>query len=910
MNIKVVKVRTDKEMYDAVLEGNIPVLDSDKELYKILEEIGKSIDDDEIKYNLKTCKNIRFSKDLMLYVDGVKERSFRELYEFVEYYYRNEDMFKRDRHENKFRDVYLVFDFDEEKEKDAGTVKKLKEEFFDTIQQLIYLDIHMDVYTKGFLEKKRIVEEFKKERWKFEELVKKAIDEIDSLIANTKDTEEIKSTALENLHKIGELLYKLESEIKIAIFATKKTGKSMVVNGLIGEELAPTSLELPTPCNILFKPIEENKIIVRDEKEEREFTNAYEVKNYLKEKFEKVKEEGYRIPDIEISYPYNMYKTKKYMIYDTPGPDLATKEQSMGHSEVYKTALSNSDVAVFIIDYTKYAQQSEVDLLESIREEFKNRDMVLICAVNKIDQVFNDADSEKMPIRIADFIRAKYKSMGYRNIIVIPISAMTYFYMQKLANRFPEVKGEDFAGALERIKSIIKAKEEPQKEYKTYLAFIRNIAGSLETIYDIEVSYESIIKFSGFELFRRYVEQVVFSKAEVDRVYNVITKIGIHYNAIKNEIENRLNILKRHKSSIENLSKEIEEFEKKDLKDIKQEIESLIEELQGKEKELKKAVRSILKSSFKRAERNSKEALKNNLKEIRDKFSNDDKYKDIISNRTTPDEFLEEFRESLLEVVENSLRSTGLEEHIKDGIDALLEEISKQNEDINKEIEDLINKLREKVLHLNKKAKEILYGEDKAIEEEFKDMLSLPIFKPEISLSEIESLIEIILEDYKNMSVDTFASDFTEKVNMETKGFINWLRKLFLKEDIVRELKEYFGREFEEIKDKIEDIHENYIGELEDKLEEEIDKLNSEIEKHFKDFRGILDEYYKSSFSVIERVKEDAKREEKDKQRIIDMLERVYSSVKPLKDRLEAIAQRQNLLEDKSKHGGKNNNAE
>ena len=148
-----------------------------------------------------------------------------------------------------------------------------------------------------------------------------------------------------------------------------------------------------------------------------------------------------------------------------------------------------------------------------------------------------------------------------------------------------DLKGEDFAGALERIKSIIKAKEEPQKEYKTYLAFIRNIAGSLETIYDIEVSYESIIKFSGFELFRRYVEQVVFSKAEVDRVYNVITKIGIHYNAIKNEIENRLNILKRHKSSIENLSKEIEEFEKKDLKDIKQEIESLIEELQGKEKE-------------------------------------------------------------------------------------------------------------------------------------------------------------------------------------------------------------------------------------------------------------------------------------------------------------------------------------
>ena len=908
MNIKVVKVRTDKEMYDAVLEGNIPVLDSDKELYKILEEVGKSIDDDEIKYNLKVCKNIRFSRDLMLYVDGNKERSFRELYEFVDYYYRNKDVFSSDRHENKFRNVYLVFGFDEEKEKDAETVKKFKEEFFDTIQQLIYLDIHMDVYTKGFLEKKRIVEEFKKERWKFEELVYKAMDEIDSLIANTKDTEEIKSIALENLHKIGELLYKLESEIKVAIFATKKTGKSMVVNGLIGEELAPTSLELPTPCNILFKPIEENKIIVRDEKEEREFTNAYEVKNYLKEKFEKVKEEGHKISDIEISYPYKMYKTKKYMIYDTPGPDLATKERSMGHGEVYKTALSNSDVAVFIIDYTKYAQQSEVDLLESIREEFKNRDMVLICAVNKIDEVFSDADSEKMPIRIADFIRAKYKSMGYRNIIVIPISAMTYFYMQKLADRFPEVKGEDFAGALERIKSIIKAKEESQKEYKTYLAFIRGIAGSLETIYDIEVSYESIINFSGFELFRRYVEQVVFSKAEVDRVYNVITKIGIHYNAIKNEIENRLNILKSHKSSIENLSKEIEEFEKEDLKDIKQEIESLIEKLKGKEKELKKDVRSTLKKSFKRVENNSKKALKNNLKEIRNKFSNDDKYKDIISNSSTLDKFLEEFRKSLLEVF---LRSTGLGKHIKDGINALLEEISKQNEDINKEIEDLINKLREKVLHLNKKAKEILHGEDKAIEEEeFKDMLSLPIFKPEIGLSEIESFIEKILEDYKNMNVDAFTSNFKEKVDMKTKGLKNWLRKLIFKEDIVRELKEDFVSGFEGIKDEIEDIHENYISELEDKLEEEIDNLYSEIEKHFKDFRGILEEYYKSSFSVIGRIKDDAKREEKDKQRIIDMLERVYSSVKPLKDKLEAIAQRQNLLEDKSKHGGKNNNAE
>ncbi|MEM0333493.1 MAG: dynamin family protein [Candidatus Aenigmatarchaeota archaeon] len=894
MSKEVVRVRTDKEMYNAIINNNIPVLDSDAELYKNLENVGNDIPD-EFKLNLKACKNIRFSRDLILYVDRHEENRFRELYEFVDYYYRNEDVFSSDRHENKFRNVYLVFDFDEEKEKNEETVKKFKEEFFDTIQQLIYLDIHIDVYTKGFLRRKVIVESFNKEYKLFEELVNGAIKKVGELSENEAEIQSIKSLVLENLKKIQELLKHLESEIKVAVFATKKTGKSMVVNGLIGEELAPTSLELPTPCNILFTPSKEDKIIVRDEEGKQEFSDAHEAKNYLRKKFEGVKEKGHRLPDIEIVYPYERYKGKKYKIYDTPGPDLVAKDEAMGHSDIYKTALTESDVAVFVIDYTKYAQGSEVKLLESIKSEFENRNMVLICAVNKIDQVFNDADSEKMTIRIADFIRVKYKEIGYRHIIVIPISAMAYFYLHKLADRSPDIK-EDFVNALNNIKKEVlqKSKEKAQtdqaineNEYKTYLNAIKNLANSLETFYEIEASYKSIIDFSGFEFFEKYIERVAYLTARVEKVYSVITEIYIRHTAIKNEVENRLKVLKMSMDNIGKFSQEIEKFGDEDLKKIEDEVNKLKEGLYKTENKLKKAIEEILKKSLKRAKKSSKDILKERLKDVKEKFLDEDKYKNIISKEITVERFFEELKESILsEALEPSLE---IEPHIKEGVKSILDVCNYANEEVNKEVGKFIEELRDKVSELNRKFSELLEKPEGELGE--LEVLSLPAFAPEINLSEIQESIQSLSGyDYYELLFFSSEIDFEMKVKEETEGFYNWLRKIFLKEDIIKELKESLEYEFDnDMKEKVMDYHDEVFEIIEEKLDKEIDKIIDGINKHFKSFKDILDDYLKSTFDVVKKMIADTKREEEEKKNIIDILERVENSVKPLQTKLEDI---------------------
>ena len=42
-------------------------------------------------------------------------------------------------------------------------------------------------------------------------------------------------------------------ELKFAVAASKKAGKSVIVNCFLGEEIAPTSTELATPNNCFYK---------------------------------------------------------------------------------------------------------------------------------------------------------------------------------------------------------------------------------------------------------------------------------------------------------------------------------------------------------------------------------------------------------------------------------------------------------------------------------------------------------------------------------------------------------------------------------------------------------------------------------------------------------------------------------
>ena len=76
---------------------------------------------------------------------------------------------------------------------------------------------------------------------------------------------------------------------------------------------------------------------------------------------------GGKIPVVKVFYPRK--KGINYSIFDTPGPDLAGSQ----HGDFIDEYIKKTDVAIFVVDYSKYAQTEEIKLLEKIVKEFKNR---------------------------------------------------------------------------------------------------------------------------------------------------------------------------------------------------------------------------------------------------------------------------------------------------------------------------------------------------------------------------------------------------------------------------------------------------------------------------------------------------------------------------------------------------------
>lgn len=292
-----------------------------------------------------------------------------------------------------------------------------------------------------------------------------------------------------------------EQHINIGIFSTKKSGKSTLINALLKDEYSPSSYEIPTPCIIEYKPVKYSryiKLYIFDKVER--LSNQRELIDKLNNIFKSMAISGKELPKITIEYP--KLDSFNFNLYDTPGVDLAGSK----HYELVEEILEKIDCAIFIVDYTKYAQKSELELLEKIKSYFDKvgKNVPIVCVVNKIDAMFTDAGSEKIKVRVADFIYNKLKYLNLRDFIVIPISAITELYLSIIRKHFPEI--EKSKCVIDFLKSIKDNAIKKDKRFRTYINFIENISNNLRDAFHMkEVKYQDLIYISGFDVFRNYL---------------------------------------------------------------------------------------------------------------------------------------------------------------------------------------------------------------------------------------------------------------------------------------------------------------------------------------------------------------------------------------------------------------------
>ena len=542
----VVKVDNYSDVVDAAQAGHLIVWTGEEKINEVLnraaEEARRQGLSPNVLTNVKICKEVRFKKKAVLKTKDRQTYIVEKLSEILE---KKEKLTSQDMVIIKSNDL---------------------SEVLETVQQFINLGMFPDVFSEDEIVKRKIVENF----FRIKGELRKGISEIQEVLEDKKKeiessedlSESAKEDLLSSIQNFQEITERMEEKlketddttIKVAVFATKKSGKSMVVNALLGEEYAPTSVELATPNIVAYEPHEGEDIRLVYEGKEKTFKEAEEVKKFIYKEFNKVNVEGKALPKMVIKYPKKA--GLNFKIYDTPGPDLFKSE----HAEPLDEIIEDTDVAIFVVDYGKYAQTTEMELFEKVKKAFekKEKNFSLICVINKLDLMFGDINVEKIPVRVGDFIKEKLEAFGYRDFIVIPITAMMAFYAQRLKEYYRDI--EDKKNIRKFLRDELERYEEMENSddiMETYLDRLRSFSRYMKKKKD--GTFKDLLELTGFETFKKYLLYLSQNKAQLEKFWNPIASIDEGLARISNLVSNYSALL----LDVKEIKKEIENFRMK-----------------------------------------------------------------------------------------------------------------------------------------------------------------------------------------------------------------------------------------------------------------------------------------------------------------------------------------------------------
>lgn len=310
--------------------------------------------------------------------------------------------------------------------------------------------------------------------------------------------------------------------MKVAVVASKKTGKSVIVNSMLGMELAPTSLEMATPNTCIYKKSCDDRFHLLYKGEDRVFASSTEIFKYVASEFKRAqadKENKFSIDDMEIHYPANGHTFGNCAIYDTPGPDAS----GTGHQDSAYNALDECDICICVIDYSKYLHDAEYEYINKIKDIFvnKNKFHSLVFVINKIDTALQTRDVQSH-IKSIDFIRQRLIKIDkkFSDSFIFAVSAQDYYHLidlKQFANKYHELfilfnQNLDWKAHLFDLQNEVSEYEDDDANN-----LLSNIYGETTKISrltsDKKVNIDIYKNFTGMPKFIDYIKYVVNHKA-------------------------------------------------------------------------------------------------------------------------------------------------------------------------------------------------------------------------------------------------------------------------------------------------------------------------------------------------------------------------------------------------------------
>jgi len=415
----------------------------------------------------------------------------------------------------------------------------------DVIQQFIYLDMKsLDIVSEEELKEVSRYNRLKKDKEDLKKFIEEFQNNVTAYPIKNKEIEEDKKSIIEKIDELKKHLLEIEDRpLKICVMATKKSGKSVIVNSFLGNEYAPTSMKLATPNTIVYESWDKDTIECKVESDTElkgyedetieEFETPDEIKKYINKLFkhaEKDKENKFSMPDIYIKYPK---KDLEYTIIDTPGPDLA----GAGHREIAYRWIEEADAVIFAIDYSKYLTDGEEKFLRDIKAKLQEKEKFhsLIIVVNKLDLRYT-SNEKKSVVDFLDFLKGRLSSLGYEDVPIMGITSLQYFSSLELQSIVEnksynftkdETLTEDFFDDINDFKL--------SSAEKTYVNYIEESKGRLKRFHNKRKSTLNDLEYhSGMPSLIDRVHYITTTKASVEIFNNTFSKMDRSFTEIKN----------------------------------------------------------------------------------------------------------------------------------------------------------------------------------------------------------------------------------------------------------------------------------------------------------------------------------------------------------------------------------------
>lgn len=249
----------------------------------------------------------------------------------------------------------------------------------------------------------------------------------------------------------------LNAEEEIVVVAPISSGKSTLINAILGRELMPARHEATTAKIIKICNEKENKDI---------FAEVMNSEGEIIENFDKVslevldkinKDDAAHTVKLNCNIPNINNYTLKLILTDTPGPNNGVVEDHRKYTESLIEA-EHKPIILYVLDAGHQKETSDSELLNKIISFIKNREGKLqsrdrfLFVMNKADEL--DPQSEKDARSAVESLTEYLHDKGIKNAKIYPVSSKLSKCIRKKNNGYNLTDDEtDFVE--QRVKRII-----------------------------------------------------------------------------------------------------------------------------------------------------------------------------------------------------------------------------------------------------------------------------------------------------------------------------------------------------------------------------------------------------------------------------------------------------------------------